>query len=1272
MTQMYHFFKDAQNGAEAEEVFCIQTCAPLTPEKLQKLKLIIADGFMRESVREESHVLQNQRIVIIGPRLSMETPFSSNLVQVAHICGVPEVVRAERLFLHVVLDGISVPEYVKVHHDRMTQEVYEAPVETFLSNTVPEDVKILPLLEEGVEFLLSIPGLAFTREESVFVHDWFVKLKRNPTNVEIYALGNALSEHCRHAYFKGIQVIDGRTMPVSLMDMAKRPWQKNNLGSVVAFGDNASAIEGFMTRLLVSKDPTRASQMKVSRRFLHITCKVETHNFPTGIAPFPGAATGAGGEIRDMLAVGRGGRTLHAMAGYVVGQLEIPGYKRSWEEEGVEYPPNMATPLQIITQAPEGAHGYGNQFGRPVTSGVTREIFMRVDGCRWEALKPVMLSGGVGTIAGDGVKKTSSQKGMKIISIGGPAFTIGFGGGAASSLSQGQNDQHLDFNAVQRGNPEMEQRVRRVIEACALMEKNNPIASVHDQGAGGVINVLMEIVGENGGRVDIRKVNVGDVSMSVLQIGVCEYQERIVVLVWAESVEMFALLCKRERAPMEMLGEVMDDGMFVLEDSQTRSLPMNIPLAMLNGVPRQTYHNNRVMPSVVPWEMPEGLFFKDVLDRVLKHLSVCSKEFLTRRVDRSVGGLVAQQQECGPLSLPVADVAVSRLGPCEYHGVASAIGEQPTKTILNSSAGARLSIAEMLTNMVWAKTKGGLSRIEVSGNWMWASKHPGEGSALWDAMESCTEMMLALGIRSGGGKDSLSMATILPSGELVKSLRHLVVTGYAPVDDVRKVITPDIKDPSDTYLVHIECARGKKRMGGSVAALCTNQTGADVPDVDDMELFKKMWKSVQSLIGENLITAGHDVSDGGLITTLLEMAFAGDCGILIGVQRDADVIKELFAEEVGMVVGCKSENLAQIGRMFNVQGIPHKIVAKAQREKRVTVSCGDNLVMVEDMRKLRDLWRETSRRIDEQTIPVSCVKQERRNLFDPGTPQYKTSNNRGGQTRVMVTRPTVAVVREEGSNGDVEMRMAFCNAGFEVSDVMMTDLLEGGMDLKNVLGVAFVGGFSYADVPQSAKGWASSIRFNSRLKDMFQKFRERPETFSLGVCNGCQFLALLGWVPGYDDLDDQSQPRFAQNTSRVFESRVVTVKIPKNPSIFLGAMEGAVLPVPVAHGEGRVSASDGLLQRMAQDHLVPMYYARPDGNHADEYGNYPFNPNGSPMGIAGLCSPDGRHTAIMPHPERVTQSVQWQWMPQWMKKEMKGSAPWAQMFANACWWCDQN
>ncbi len=1269
-----------QVDAELEHCFYVELRAPLTPAQQETLAWLLAETFEPERFARESFLAaRGAACVEVGPRLNFQTAFSTNAVSICRACGLTQVTRLERSRRYRLPPGAASGPYAAERHDRMTECVYPQPLQTFETGIVPEPVRVVPLLEEGVEALRRLNrelGLGMDEWDLDFYHRLFTeRLRRNPTNVECFQLGQANSEHSRHWFFRGRLRIDGRETATTLLDMVRATLAAGPSNSVIAFRDNSSAIRGHAIETLIAGDPRRASPFVRRAADYDLLFTAETHNFPSGVAPFPGAETGTGGRIRDVHATGRGALVVAGTAGYGVGNLNLSGFPIPGEDPAFTYPANLARPDRVLIEESDGASDYGNKFGEPVIQGFVRSFGQRLPGGeRREWIKPIMFTGGVGQLDHRHVSKGRPERGMKIVQVGGPAYRIGIGGGAASSMIQGQNPEELDFSAVQRGDAEMEQKLNRVVRACTEMEEANPIVTIHDQGAGGPCNVLTEIVEPAGGRVEIRRVNLGDQSLSVLEIWGAEYQERSAMLIRPERLPEFEALCRREKVSCEVLGDVTGDGRIVVHDERDGSTPVDLELApILGNIPQKTFELTRAGAPREPLRIPGDLTIAEAVRRVFRLPAVGSKGYLVHKVDRSVTGLVARQQCCGPRQLAVADVALIAQSHFGRTGGAIAIGEQPIKGLLSPQAGARMAVAEAVTNMVWARITR-LQDIKASVNWMWAAKLPGEGARLVDAVAALRDLMLSLGIAADGGKDSLSMAaraggSARGGDEVVKAPGQCVVSAYATVPDVTRVATPDVKRPGASRLLLVDLAPRRSRLGGSALAQALGQTGDEAPDVEDPALIARAFGAIQELLDRDLVLAGHDRSDGGLVTTLAEMVMPTGCGLEAELPDGADPMAALFAEELGLVVEVAAESAAAVADVLARGDVPCREIGRTTRDARVVIRHGGKPVLDVPTDTLLEWWEATSDRLELLQRSRDCALALPRAHRRAG-PRYRVTFSPAETAPAVLGRaakPKVAILREEGTNGDRELAAAFHLAGFESWDVSVQDLLAGSITLDGFRGLAFPGGFAYADVLDSAKGWAGIIRFNARLKGMFEAFRTRPDTFSIGICNGCQLHALLGWVPGTTSSEVE-QPRFIRNASERFESRWVTLRIEESPAVLLKGMAGSVIGAWVAHGEGRLHCrSDAVLDEILARRLAPAFYADDAGAVTAEY---PFNPNGSARGVAALCSPDGRHLAIMPHPERSFLTWQCPWLPDDWRKTLPVS-PWMRLFQNAREWCEE-
>ncbi|XP_073526258.1 uncharacterized protein [Phyllobates terribilis] len=1276
-------------GIKTEQCFNIGLHAELTTEKLKALRWLLGETYQPENLGTDSF-LDGQRmegcsavLVEVGPRLSFTTAWSTNAVSICQSCGLTEVNRMEMsrrylLFTNDVLQDDQIAEFAAMVHDRMTECVYTQKLSSFKTSVVPEEVQLVPVMEMGRKALEEINqkmGLAFDEQDLQYYTSLFKDdIKRNPTTVELFDIAQSNSEHSRHWFFMGKVIIDGEPMDQTLMQIVKSTLKANPNNSVIGFKDNSSAIKGFPVNQLRPTMPGVACPLDIDKRDLDILFTAETHNFPCAVAPYPGAETGAGGRLRDTHATGRGSFVVASTSGYCVGNLNMEGTYAPWEDQSFSYPSNLAPPLQILIDASNGASDYGNKFGEPMIQGYTRTFGMRLpNGERREWLKPIMFSAGIGQIDHIHITKGEPEIGMLVVKIGGPAYRIGMGGGAASSMVSGQNDAELDFNAVQRGDAEMAQKLYRVVRACVEMGDKNPIISIHDQGAGGNCNVVKEIIYPEGAQIDIRAVVVGDHTMSVLEIWGAEYQEQDAILVRPESRRMLESICDRERLSMAVIGTINGEGRIVLVDSLAgEKSPPAVDLELekvLGDMPQKQFEFKRIANHAEPLDIAPGITVLETLKRVLRLPSVGSKRFLTTKVDRCVSGLVAQQQTVGPLQLPLSDVAVIAQTYTDLTGGACSIGEQPIKGLLDPKAMARLAVGEALTNLVWAKVTS-LEDVKASVNWMYAAKLDGEGAVMYDAATALADAMIELGIAVDGGKDSLSMAA-RSGDEVVKAPGNLVVSSYVTCPDITKIVTPDLKLGDEGVLLHIDLGSGNRRLGGSCFAQAFDQIGNECPDID-VPYLKKVFNGVQNLLEDDLISAGHDISDGGILITVLEMAFAGNCGVNLDlISNGNNLFNTLYSEELGLILEVNKNSVNLVLSNLQKDGIIADVIGHVTSTPTIDLKVDGISHLNTETALLRDMWEETSFHLEKCQSLASCVESEKNGLKKRHAPSWSlsfTPSHTDEKYMQAETKPRVAVIREEGTNGDREMSAAFYASGFEPWDIAMSDLLKGSVSLKDFKGIVFAGGFSYADVLDSAKGWSASIRFNPPILKQFEEFYSRPDTFSLGVCNGCQLMALLGWIPGPEiSGGDLSQPRFVHNESGRFECRFTSVSIKESPAIMFRGMEGSTLGVWAAHGEGRAYFPEsGLLDEVVNAELAPVRYCDDDGAPTEEY---PFNMNGSPLGIAALCSPDGRHLAMMPHPERCFMMWQFPWYPKGWSVDKKGPSPWLKMFQNAREWC---
>lgn len=1287
-------------------------CDYLNINQIKVLKWLLSSPLQPQALRNETvykDVKGSQTIIEIGPRFNFSTADSSNSVQICESVGLHDVIRLEVSTRYLITFGRPKNVSEKLHealaaplHDRMTQCVYtkENLPRVSFNEGLPKDLEpwfVVPLLKEGrpaMEKVNKKLGLAFDSWDMDFYMDMFVnKLKRDPTSVELFDLAQSNSEHSRHWFFKGKLVLDGKEINESLIDMVASTQKTSNDNNVIKFGDNSSAIKGFKHSKLRPTNIRDPSQVVKEETESDIIFTAETHNMPTAVAPFSGATTGTGGRIRDVQGVGRGGHTVAGTAGYSVGNLHIPGYELPWEEKGWEYPNNFASPLQIIIDASNGASDYGNKFGEPLISGFVQSYGLKNgDNVREEFVKPIMFSGGIGYMPHNMIKKNKPEKGMMLVKVGGPVYRIGVGGGAASSVAvQGGDarDHALDFGAVQRGDAEMGNRLNRVVRGC-LEADINPVESIHDQGAGGNGNVLKELVEPEGAVVYTKEFQLGDPTITTLELWGAEYQENDALLCSKENRPVLEDICRRERCPVSFVGEVTGDGyMSLVEDAYTNKylnrnerlkpetqskMPYDLHLeAVLGNMPRKTFDLVTEKRTKLPLSLPQNVTVHDALNRVLRLVNVASKRYLTNKVDRCVTGLIAQQQCVGPLHTPLADCAIIALSYYDLVGSATSIGTQNIKGLLDPAAGARMSLGEALTNLVFA----GISELEdvkCSGNWMWAGKTGAEGGALVLACRAVCDAMARVGVAVDGGKDSLSMCAQV-AGEKVKSPGTLVVSTYAPCPDITVKIEPALLQEGSA-LVYVPVSPGKYRLGGSALAQCYKQLGDNPPDLDDPAVLKAMFKVTQKLLKEGKLLSGHDVSEGGFVTTALEMGIGGIRGMNLDIQVEQNVsdIQALFNEELGIIVEVTRDNVLYVLNEYKKNGVNAIQIGTSGHygmNSEVTIKVNGKKVLDTKLIDVYRMWEETSYQLECLQANSDCVRQEWQGLGKRKGVTYNVTFD--PSAAVVKTKPIrVAVLREEGTNGDREMIASLMMANFDVFDVTMSDLQNKKITLDAFQGLVFPGGFSYADTLGSAKGWAAGILFSDSLSSQFSHFKNRNDTFSLGVCNGCQLMALLGWVDPETTAKsaNKTQVFLDHNASERFECRWSAVKITENNSdVWFRGMGGSVLGVWVAHGEGRFTVAEPrLLDKLQDNGQVAMQYVDDSGEPTEEY---PMNPNGSPVGIAGVRSRDGRHIAMMPHPERCV--LRWQCSvtaaaPAGAANPTSQASPWSRLFQNAYSW----
>jgi phosphoribosylformylglycinamidine synthase len=1220
--------------------------------------------------------------LLVVPRLGTISPWASKATDIAHSCGLAQVRRIERgrryrFGAERPLSAAELATLTPLLHDRMTESTLAglAEASALFRRAQPRPLATVGLLAGGREALVRANqelGLALADDEIDYLVQSFGELGRDPTDIELMMFAQANSEHCRHKIFKADFEIDGQPQPSSLFGMIQNTHRASPAGTLSAYSDNAAVLEGNTGARFFPHAESRV--YGAEREAIHFLVKCETHNHPTAISPHPGASTGSGGEIRDEGATGRGAKPKAGVTGFTVSHLRIPGHVMPWEQRDYGKPERIVTPLSIMVDGPLGGAAFNNEFGRPNVAGYFRSFELELGGELFGYHKPIMLAGGVGNVRAPHVLKQRVSPGAKIIVLGGPAMLIGLGGGAASSMASGQSQAELDFASVQRDNPEMQRRCQEVIDRCNALGEQTPIISIHDVGAGGLSNAIPEIVhdGGRGACIELRTIQSDEPGMSPLEIWCNESQERYVLAVAPERLAAFEALCARERCPYAVVGEVTEEERLIVTDSVFGNRPIDIPMALLFGkAPKMTRRGQRLRRELPGFE-PGDVDLGEAAERVLRFPAVAAKDFLITIGDRTVSGLVARDQMVGPWQVPVADAAVLLDDYDGYQGEAMALGERTPLALLDSAAAARMAVGEALTNLLSAPVAS-LGDIKLSANWMAAAGHAGEDAALYDAVRAVGEELCpALGIAIPVGKDSMSMRTVWDGGQKrVVSPVSLIVTAFAKVADVRRSLTPELRrDAGETALVLVDLGGSKMRLGGSVLAQCFGGFGATVPDLDSPALLIGFARALRELEEQGLVLAYHDRSDGGLFATACEMAFASRSGLTLELELaiDREPVAALFNEELGAVLQVPASAVESVLAAFERHGLPRsshvRRIGQPRADDRIVIQRGDELLFEEPRVRLRRAWSETTYRMQALRDNSACAASEFERLADvddPGLSPRVTFDVDVSPARALIEaaseRPRVAILREQGVNGQVEMAAAFTRAGFAAVDVHMSDLLGGELDLESFRGLVACGGFSYGDVLGAGQGWAKSILFHTRAREQFTKFFKNEQRFALGVCNGCQALsALKALIPG-----TETWPAFLRNESEQFEARLAQVEIAPSPSIFFAGMQGSRLPIAVAHGEGRAAFAPGALEACEQAGLISARFVDNLGRASERY---PDNPNGSPQGITGLTTPDGRTTILMPHPERVFRSVTYSWRP----REWPENGPLMRMFENARAW----
>ena len=1238
----------------------------------------LLDRLLRYGPSTKAETVDGARFLVV-PRLGTISPWSSKATDVARNCGLSAIRRIERGIEYTISGDIAdEAALLACLHDRMTETVLRAGQDAskLFHRADPKPLSSVDILKGGRAALEEANrrlGLALSGDEMDYLVENFTALSRNPTDVELMMFAQANSEHCRHKIFNADFTIDGQKQPDSLFKMIRKSTEASPAGVLSAYKDNAAVMSGPEAGRFFPDPKTQVYGFH--REPVGILMKVETHNHPTAISPHPGASTGSGGEIRDEGATGRGSKPKAGLTGFSVSNLKLPGATRPWEKEHGK-PGRIASALDIMLEGPIGGAAFNNEFGRPNIAGYFRTFELEVNGPKGKEVrgyhKPIMLAGGLGNIRPSDVKKREIPEGAAIVVLGGPAMLIGLGGGAASSMASGASHEDLDFASVQRDNAEMERRCQEVIDRCWAMGDETPILSIHDVGAGGLSNALPELVHESnrGAKFELRTIPNDEPGMSPLEIWCNEAQERYVLAIAADKVDAFADLCKRERCPFAVVGKVTLDQRLVLTDKHFGNAPIDMPLSVLLGKPPKMSRDVARVETAQDAFSTANLDLRDAITRVLRLPTVADKTFLITIGDRTVTGLISRDQMVGPWQVPVADAGITATTLDSTTGEAMAMGERTPVALLDAKASARLAIGESITNIASAAIAN-LSDVKLSANWMAPAGHPGEDARLYDAVRAAgAELCPALGIAIPVGKDSMSMSTVWNvNGEerRVTAPLSLIITAFAPVTDIRQAMTPELRtDKGDTRLLLVDLGQGKNRLGGSALYQVYGQIGQVPPDLDSPALLRGLFAAVGELRAEGRILAYHDRSDGGLFVTLLEMAFAGGTGIVIDldtVKGGQDPLAQLFSEELGSVLQVRAQDEATVLACFAKHGLADLVspCGSVARDTKITIRSGGRTIFEERRNVLRGLWSETTLAMQRLRDDPACASEEQESRCDDSDPglRIQASFELGEDVAAPFinrgVRPRVAILREQGVNGQIEMAAAFHAAGFESVDVHMSDILSGRVSLVDFQGIAACGGFSYGDVLGAGEGWAKSILFHSRARKEFETFFARKNTFTLGVCNGCQMVSnLKEIIPGAD-----LWPRFVRNRSEQFEARLALVRVEESPSALLAGMQGSLLPIAVAHGEGRAEfTADSALASLESSGLIVARFVDHQGLKTQ---HYPENPNGSPNGITALTTTDGRATILMPHPERVFRAVQLSYRPDGLGEE----GPWLRLFRNA-------
>ena len=1261
---------DRCRSVEARFVYLVDTRGTLDKQDRSRLDALLLHG------DDPGSLSRGAKKLYVVPRPGTISPWSSKATDIAHACDIDAVERIERGICYGLRfsKAVSYDDVMALcpHlFDRMTEAVYSDVgeiAELFEAHT-PAPVGTVPLVAEGRQALVAANselGLALSEDEIDYLVRCYDYLERDPTDAELMMFAQANSEHCRHKIFNASWVIDGEPQDERLFGMIRSTTERTPDGVISAYSDNAAVIEGWDGARLMANTEDR--EYRLVDEPIHILMKVETHNHPTAISPFPGAATGSGGEIRDEGATGLGAKPKAGLTGFTVSHLRIPGYSQPWEDD-FPHPDRMATPLEIMIDGPIGGAAFNNEFGRPNLAGYFRTFESRLPWLPENEIrgyhKPIMIAGGVGNVREQHASKIDVPVGAAVVVLGGPAMLIGLGGGAASSLASGTSSEDLDYASVQRGNPEMQRRAQEVIDRCWSMGDDNPILLIHDVGAGGLSNAVPDAVdhSKHGARIELREVDNAEPGMSPMGIWCNEAQERYVLIVGEDRIDEFRALCERERCPVSVIGSLTDDGILVVNDRDLDNRIVEMPMQMLLGNPPKMERSVERLSTPDDRLDLDGIEIEEAAMRVLRFPAVADKSFLIHIGDRTVGGLSVRDQLVGPWQVPVSDVAVTASGFTGETGEAMAMGERTPLAASNAPASGRMAVAEAITNIAAAPIDS-IDKVRLSANWMAAAGHPGEDANLFDTVKAVGhELCRELGVAIPVGKDSMSMRARWEDeqGEhQVVAPVSLIVSAFAPVTNVTRHLTPQLRASAEpTYLLLFDLGAGRNRLGGSCLAQSYRRTGGATPDLDDPASLRNFFAAVQELNSRGMLLAYHDRSDGGLLAAVAEMIFASRLGVSLALGGSrSKALATLFNEEIGAVVQVAKSKLTQVQMVLDRHGTNATAIGRVEQEPRLVVSTDDGVVLDLDRTAMQREWSGTSYRIQALRDNPATARQEFDRILDeddPGLNVRLTFDPGEDVARPYrgVTGPRVAILREQGVNSQGEMAAAFMRAGFTAVDVHMSDLLSGRDTLADYQGLVACGGFSFGDVLGAGGGWAKSVLYHSRTRDEFAAFFQRPDTFALGVCNGCQMLSQLReLVPGAENW-----PQFLRNTSEQFEARLSLVEIVECPSLFLQGMAGSRLPIATSHGEGRASFADDSA-RYASSYTVALRYVDNYGEVADQY---PANPNGSPDGICGLSNEDGRVTIMMPHPERVALTRQNSWHPD----DWGDDGPWMRMFRNA-------